>query len=148
MKRILIITVLAALLISTVGVTAAAAEPNTKITRPIFMEKGDAENGVVLGPGLGIVTYDTATGGLTIKTYSPLLPSDEGGRYGIYVSSAAPEQGRVIPFGTQIIIGTVTAGSDGRINVPDGQIAPELVDTVNNYIANDGVFTLSPYGSG
>ncbi len=147
MKRILVIAVLTVLLMSTVSMTAAAAEQNKVVTRPVFIEGGWTPDGHPLGPAVGTVTFNTETGAWTVKAYSPLLGGASTGFFTLRVSIAAPTTpGRFVDDGAEIAhVPALPDGATGKI-LQSGTLNPITgssdLTAINTCIANGGVFTL------
>lgn len=128
MKRKLVILVLAVLLLSMVGVTMAKPSEQTTV---LWGMDGD---GHVLGPGFGVVTFDTVSGNWSFTLRGRTLWTDANYAFAITTSKPVKD---IFPEHIHI--------TDFTLNSADG---PDYSGTVsdpseiNQYIANGGVFLL------
>ena len=136
MKRALVIAVLAVLVISTVGATAAVAK-DTTVSGKVYPVRGYTVGAVLKGAK---ATFDTQSGAWTISTTKALPPAFQG-HYYLAVSSSPPVKNQ---WTSAPIIATVVVGADGKIDKSGTGTTASLRD-VDQAIANGGVFLLIPF---
>ena len=137
MKRALVIAVLAVLVISTVGATAAVAKEKTTVSGNVHPVTGYTVGAVLKGAK---ATFDTQSGAWTISTTKALPPAFQG-HYYLAVSSSPPVKNQ---WTSAPIIATVVVGAGGKIDKSGTGTTASLRD-VDQAIANGGVFLLIPF---
>ncbi len=136
MKRIVVITVLAVLMLAAVGVTTAVAAPQkTVVTKKAYNSNGAGDLfGVV-----GTVTYDTKDGSWTFNQNPKVtLPGSGGDLYYLGITTSRPvrdkyENNDYFALLPEPDNGTITASGTADVS---------LVPVINQDLANGGVFII------
>jgi hypothetical protein len=145
MKRILIITILAVLLLSAVATTAAvAAKQKTVLTGKLYASNTDAS---VAEPVVGTITLNTETGAWTItQKNKATLPPSEDGTYALGITTTRPVHGLSQGGGYQLTGWELIVQPDGTIS-QTGTLSSQSIDTVKVCLPNGGVFIFMAYSA-